>query len=237
MASITDLPSATPACGVCAGIPWLELLPEDADGVLHHKSRKSLETSAEHCTLCAMVLRAATSNYRDSRGIRHGKGYWRNIEHMKCSEGQSIRDVKVVRDLGSHAPTLQVEVDAHSPPMVCSATACLQDDFTKTIDASVIAPTRKADDSYTTLPCEDPLDLSDLEIRSATENLPVWLYGNFWATPEPKQPGDSSLIRLVGIGARFGTSASPFDAYGSQPGEMHLRGSSIGLCSVTGTCN
>jgi hypothetical protein len=27
-----------------------------------------------------MVLRAALSNYRDSCGIRHGKGYWRAAE-------------------------------------------------------------------------------------------------------------------------------------------------------------
>lgn len=120
-----------------------------------------------------MVLSAAISNYRDSKGTRHGKGYWRNIEHVKYSDGQDVRDVKIVRNLGSHVPASKVEVDARVPPLVSPAAAILQDDFTKTIGVPVIGPTGKTDDSHTILLSEDQLDLSDLEIGSLTANLPV----------------------------------------------------------------
>ncbi|OTA97779.1 hypothetical protein M434DRAFT_65246 [Hypoxylon sp. CO27-5] len=69
---------------------------------------------------------------------------------------------------------------------------------------------------------------------SETADLPVWLYGNWWAEYEPSAPGDTKPLRLMGVGARFGKTQSHFDALNTRPDQVHLRGSNLGICTNDG---
>lgn len=213
MAAITQPP---PMCEVCQATSWFRLQPEDNAGTPHHVSRTALELSAKTCNLCAMILRAALSNYRDSRGIRDGRGYWRILSGIRLQSPRGIRDMRYTKDMGSCRPT---------------STDSYGDNF------RVIAPTGIFDDNHEHFPSsEGTPDLKSLGLddRDPPIDMPVWLYGNWWAAASPKGDGDISHARLVGIGARFGRTQSVFDAFGNKAGEVHLRGSGISICTTDG---
>lgn len=67
-----------------------------------------------------------------------------------------------------------------------------------------------------------------------TETMAVWVYANHWSGCPPTRDNDVSHLRLVGIGARFGRSAHPWDAYRTDANSIDLRGSSIGICVPDG---
>ena len=77
------------------------MLPaEDAGGQQHHASRRLLEVSAQNYPVCSLVLRAAVANYQDSRGIRNGKGYWRQYNCIHYKDGSRMHQMNVVKELG-----------------------------------------------------------------------------------------------------------------------------------------
>jgi len=164
-----------------------------------------------------MILRAAISNYQDFRGTRHGKGYWRQFNAVKYHDQSGVRDVTYIKEMGACMPPTKT-------------------DFNKG-PGGVIAPTGMIDADGHHLKNEEALSkLEALEIGSSIDTLPVWLYGNWWAESEPRQDGDLSHLRLVGVGARFGRSESHFDAFNVKPGDISLRGSAIGICTSDGEC-
>ncbi|KAG4220625.1 hypothetical protein PC116_g30896 [Phytophthora cactorum] len=82
---------------------------------------------------------------------------------------------------------------------------------------------------------DDNLNLESVSINEDdSADLPVWVYGNWWAAREPNGPGDTSHLRLMGIGARFGKTQSHFDAFNNRADQVSLRGSSIGICTSDG---
>ncbi|GAP92189.1 putative heterokaryon incompatibility protein [Rosellinia necatrix] len=210
--------SPTRICDVCIKVPWLKLQAEDVRGTPHHKTRKALEESAKSCILCEMVLRAAISNYRDSRGTRHGRGYWRQSHAVDYHDQGSVRDVMYTKEMGSCMPESSTDYRTGAGRPVISPTGVFDADF-KHI--------QKADD--------EPPSLETLEIGGPGDDLsdlPVWLYGNWWADSEPKGQGDDSHLWFMGVGARFARSQSHFDVFNLDPGSISLRGSAIGVCTT-----
>ncbi|KAK2767497.1 hypothetical protein FQN54_003654 [Arachnomyces sp. PD_36] len=164
-----------------------------------------------------MILRAAISNYQDSRGRRQGKGYWREFIAVTYKDASSTKDVMYVKEMGASMPAAGVTSYLKGAGGQPSLSA-----------------TGRLDADGDNLPQRDDLpDLDALQIEeSASSTWPVWLYGNWWADSEPKGGSDQSHLRLVGIGARFGRSQSHLDTFGLKPGDVGLRGSSIGLCTA-----
>ncbi|KAI2601959.1 HET-domain-containing protein [Hypoxylon sp. NC1633] len=210
----TGLEDPQKACAVCEKVLWFELQPEDVLARPHHATRRALEASAKTCRLCEMVLRAAVANYQDSKGRRNGKGYWRQFNAIKYHDGSGVRDVTYIKGLGSCMPA--------------SST-----DYNKGLGRAVLGPTGNITADGVHLDDED--EIPNLEALTVTEDetadLPVWLYGNWWAEDEPKVPGDTAHLRLMGVGARFGKTQSHFDAFNCKPNEVQLRGSYLGICA------
>ncbi|KAK6953153.1 hypothetical protein Daesc_005453 [Daldinia eschscholtzii] len=203
-------------CSVCEKILWFQLQPEDVLATPHHASRRALEASAKTCQLCAMVLRAAISNYRDSRGRKNGMGYWRQFNAVNYHEGSNVRRITYVKELGATMP------------------ATATDYANKGMGRGVLAATGniKADGNHVG---DDNLNLESVSINEDdSADLPVWVYGNWWAAREPNGPGDTSHLRLMGIGARFGKTQSHFDAFNNRADQVSLRGSFIGICTSDG---
>ncbi|KAK0629359.1 heterokaryon incompatibility protein-domain-containing protein, partial [Bombardia bombarda] len=201
-------------CSICTAIPWFELQPEDVFATAHHPSRKALETSAKRCVLCRMVLQAAVSSYKDTRGIRNGRGYWRQFDGVLYQDvDNTVRNVSYVKELGSCMPVTST-------------------DFRKgpTGGPAVVAPTGAPNPEGEHVEEKIPR-LEGLDLNEPPEDMPVWVYGNFWAENEGKAGGDTSNLRLMGIGARFAKSASHFDVFGGSRDQIKLCGSSIGLCT------
>jgi hypothetical protein len=145
-------------------------------------------------------------------------------------DGSGFRDMMYVRELGAHPP------DSYAGPSETLVTqAPVNEDFVKRMKIPIFAPTGNLGENESPEKGDETLpNLEELEIRCPTENLPVWLYGNYWAESEPKHDGDRSHLRLVGIGARFGSSFEPFNVFNSKPEEISLRGSSISICTSDG---
>lgn len=202
-------------CSICRKVLWFELQPEDLLGTPHHSSREALEASAKSCRLCHMILRAAVANYRDSRGRRNGKGYWREFVAAKHHSGSGVRDVTFVKDLGANMP---VNTTGHSKG---GAKPILAHTGNITADGTHI------DDD------EPSLDEPTID-EDETADLPVWLYGNWWSESEPKESNSTSQMRLMGVGARFGKTQSHFDAFNCKPDWIHVRGSQLGICASDG---
>ncbi|KAI1375783.1 HET-domain-containing protein [Hypoxylon crocopeplum] len=200
-------------CSVCDKVLWFEVQPEDVFGTAHHATRRALEESAKSCRLCGMILRAAISNYEEARGRRNNKGYWRQFNNIKYHDGASVRDITYIKELGSCLPVTST-------------------DWNNDLGRAVIAPTGNitADGTHV----DDDRNVPNLESltinENETANLPVWVYGNWWAEREPKGPNDTSHLRLMGVGARFGKTRSHFDAFNSKPDHVHLRGSYLAIC-------
>ncbi|KAI8966273.1 HET-domain-containing protein [Daldinia sp. FL1419] len=198
-------------CSVCEKILWFQLQPEDILATPHHASRRALEASAKTCRLCFLVLRAAISNYQDSRGRRNGMGYWRQFNAINYHEGSSVRKITYVKELGSCMPATSTGYNNGVGSAVLAATGNI-----------------KADGNHVG---DDHLSLEALSIEEDSADLPVWLYGNWWAIREPSDVNDTSHLRLMGVGARFGKTQSNFDAFNNRPDQINLRGSAIGICT------
>lgn len=199
-------------CHVCARIPWLELQPEDVLATPHHKSRKDLEISAQSCNLCRLILRAAISHYKESRGVRNGVGCYVHVYAVTLIDESGPRDVNYTKQLGSCYPATKQDY--------CS-------------QGGVTGPTGNIDASGQHL--RDPGAMPNLEaltIENETDCLPVWLYGNWWAASEPKE--DFSHLRLMGIGARFGKTGNQLDAFNTESGQANICGSPLGICTTEG---
>lgn len=238
MASSIAQPTKKRICSLCAGVLWFDLPPEDVGATAHHKSGKALEQSAQSCILCDMILHAAISNYRDSQGVRHGKGYWRQFDRVKLNDGSDIKDMMYVKEMGANCPNPGTPdfSQRRSRPLIMGLPAGAG--FYRKFSTTVILPTSILDSNGH--PIEDDKALSQLEaltIGNPADSLPVWLYGNFWADSKPKENEAQSHLRLMGIGARFGSSPMPSDAFGSNPGEISLRGSAIGISTSDGECS
>lgn len=219
MASTPRPQAASSECDVCSNIVWFQLQPEDIPAIPHHKSRTELEQSAKTCGLCDIVLKAAISNYRDSRSVRDGRGYWRvfHILNMQESLG-TAQDIMYINEMGASAPAGPLWWNESSTPPVISATGVF--------DANLDHIAKQE-----TLP-----NVGNLNLDEPPDDMPVWLYGNWWAAAPPKGGGDSSHLRFMGVGARFGRSPSIFDAYNTKKGSAQLRGSVIRVCTTDGTC-
>ncbi|KAK0710292.1 heterokaryon incompatibility protein-domain-containing protein, partial [Lasiosphaeria miniovina] len=205
-------------CSVCRAIPWVELQPEDVARAAtpHHRTRKALEASAQRCPMCRMVLKAALSSFRDTRGVRNGRGYWRQFDAVRLVDTNlTARDISYQKELGACMPVTATEFKGPNPGgrAVIAATGAPNPDGEHVEDKE--------------------LKLEGLRIDDPPDDMPVCVFGNFWAEREKEvnQPNDVSHLRLVGVGARFAKSASLFDVYGVRPDQVKLCGSSIGLCT------
>lgn len=142
-------------------------------------------------------------------------GYWRQFNAINYHEGPNVRKITYVKELGSCIPATSTHYNNGLGRAVLAATGNI-----------------KADGSHVD---DDTLNLEALNISEEdSANLPVWLYGNWWAEHEPSGTGDTTHLRLMGVGARFGKTQSQFDAFNSRPDQVSLRGSSIGICTSDG---
>ncbi|KAI1469236.1 HET-domain-containing protein [Daldinia caldariorum] len=194
-------------------ILWFQLQPEDALVTPHHNSRRALEASAQSCRLCSIVLRVAISNYRDSRERRERMGYWRQFNAINYHKGSDVRQITYVKELGASMPATSTDYNQSMGRGVLAATGSI-----------------KADGNHVG---NDTPTLESLSVNEEdSADLPVWLYGNWWAERELIDPGDTTHIRLMGVGARFGKTENHFDALNNRPNQVSLRGSSIGICTT-----
>ena len=203
-------------CNVCIAIPWLQLQPEDVRGTPHHTSRNALETSAKTCAICSLVLKAAKSSYRDTRAVRNGRGYLRQFDSVRYHDvDNSERDVMFVKELGACMPVTATEFKGPHPA-----------------SRAVIAPTGAPNLEGEHV--DEATGMERLDLSEPPDDMPVWVYGNYWATHETEKPGDTSALRFVGVGARFAKSDRPFDVFGVPKDQIKLCGSSIGVCTNDG---
>jgi hypothetical protein len=235
MESTSHLSNTSSICKLCRSILWFQLQPEDIPASPHHKSRRALEQSARTCRLCGMVLRAAISNYRDSRGLRHRRGYWKVFHSIRIQEAPgTIRDVTYAIHMGSSLPVGESPLWNAGRPVVIPA---LLPGGNWNAWRHVVAPTGTFDANYDHIAREEALpDMGSLDLNEPADDMPVWLYGNWWGAGPPQGDGDSSHLRFMGIGARFGRSHHIFDACNTEDGKAHLRGSAIRVCTTDGMC-
>lgn len=219
-------------CDLCAGLSWFNLDSESHGANAHHKSRKALESSAEKCPLCRLVLRAAITNHEGSNGMKPGDGHWREYVLAKVQDENGVHDMLCVTEFGRNRPENDLSPVFLDFPVGAKFIRDFMGAMPEHLAHSsirVFNPTLGGVEADQAVP-----NLAGLTIGDSAENLPVWVYGNYWAVGEPKFQGDRSHIRLVGIGARFGTSPRPVDTIGSEPGELNLRGSAIRICTTDG---
>ena len=232
MASANAQGQTSRACDLCSGVLWFNLPSEDIGAIPHHRSRKALEASAETCPLCRMVLRAAISNYQV---IDPRNGHWREYVKLNVQDETGSREMLCTRELGNHHP----EHNATGRiPLVLFAPA--GPDFVNALGSHnarvpVVCPTREHDAKRRAgEEGEELLKMGDLRIDSPAVDLPVWIYGNYWRESATYDQGNNAQLRLLGIGARFGTSPKPIDAFKCEPGHLSLRGSAIRICTSDG---
>jgi hypothetical protein len=132
-------------------------------------------------------------------------------------EATSTRIVTFVKDLGSCLPIMATDFSRGSRG-----------------GPVVVANGHIEDDSGEHLPAEELPDVAALDLQSSISSMGVWLYGNWWTDHKPTPEEDVACLRLMGIGARFGSSESVFDSINSQPDNIYIRGSSIGVCTDDG---
>jgi hypothetical protein len=191
-------------CAVCQGIPWVSLPFEDCAGYLHQPTKLALINSAESCRLCELVLHAALSHCRN-RDRRYGLGFWSQYHTIKVREGP-VSELKYIQVLGASSPGERLTLDGYGVG-IRAASGHID---SKGMNLPEELSNRHGDDM------EDPPDCT-----------PVYVYGNFWST------GEGSVVRLMGVGARFGTSPSPLGAYKADD-YTRLQGSLITLCISDG---
>lgn len=222
-------------CDICLRFPWHNLPAEDAGGQRHHETRRQLEASARSCPVCHLVLRAAVANYHDSRGVRHGTGYWRQHNFINYKDEHGTRQMNVVKELGRCMPAGQIVPSRDRRRTVISGVtvqelASVAPGYRD--GQTVLTPTGPVDGDYSVgaVPSEAH---TDKILEAETAHLPVWLYGNWWCSRDIRKAGLHPS--LVGVGARFGRTSSPWDAVNTVPGHVHIRGSNIRLRTNDGT--
>jgi hypothetical protein len=203
-------------CVTCKAVPWFQLQPEDVSGTPHHASRRALEESAKSCSLCRLVLKAAVSSYKDTRGVRNKRGYWREFIAVTYHDFDgSVRKVTYVKELGACMPVSFVSSTEAKP-----------------IGRPVLAATGAPDPEQNHV--DEVLNLEGLSLDEPPDDMPVWVYGNIWAAHMEKKPGDMSHMRLVGVGARFARDKGHFNVFEVPKDDVKLCGSLIGLCTDDG---
>jgi len=203
----TNVKPATKICMVCKRTPWFGLPPEDGPGVPHYATHAALAecVRTSSCDVCPLLLKAAISHYTHHQNVRYGKGFWRqfDIRHYADANG-AARKVSRFTSFGSCVPA-----EARTAPSQLSG--------------GVMAPTGiiRMEGEH----MNDGLaDLDHLTLEDIPLDLPVWLYGNWWSDGEASE---RDKFKFMGIGVRFGTSASHFDAFGTEAGNLQLNGSLI----------
>lgn len=230
MTPATAQGQAGPVCGLCSGVLWFNLPSEDISALPHHKTRKALEASAETCPLCRMVLRAAISNYQvtDPRD-RH----WREYGKLSVIDETGTRVLVCTRELGNHRPEYNATA---RPPQIYDAPVGLglvNGLGSQNAGPLILCPTSETNTKRRAGADEELAGMGSLSIETPAEDLPVWIYGNYWEQPATREQGRAPL-RLVGVGARFATSARPIDAFKCEPGFLSLRGSAMRICTSDG---
>jgi hypothetical protein len=215
MAEFDDYCPADLMCQTCKLTPWSQLPPEEYPAYKHHESRTALEASAKDCVMCKMLLEAAISANRNSKGSREGKSYWRKLLGVDYLENGTTRRVMYSFDLGANLSSMS------SPPT-----------------GGVIAPTGKisGNGANESLP-HDPADvlrMEDLSLNETAATDKVWLYGNWWKQSDDYRPGSEEGLNLMGIGVRFAKSGSIHDAPGCNQDTINLRGSPLRVCTSDG---
>jgi hypothetical protein len=207
----TNVKPTTKICYICKRTGWLMLPPEDGPGVAHHASYAALEQSAKTCDVCPLILKAAISYHSKHGSSRFGKGFWREYSTRDYPKGQSFVRVTRIKSFGACLPAQKSTIQSNLPGAVIAPTGTIR---------------MEGDHIDDGLP-----DLDDLSLKDVPSDMPVWLYGNWWSDGAAS---DRDSFRIMGIGARFGKSSSPLDAFGTKDGELHLRGSPIRICKDDG---
>lgn len=227
--------SSKKICDICLRFPWHNLPAEDAGGHQHHATRRQLEEAAKACPTCRLVLRAAVANYRDSRGIRNGKGYWRQHNCIHYKDASGMHQMNVVKELGVCLPAAPITPSNSRSRTVVS---CVP---TQEVGAmapgyrtgqTILMPTGPVDAKFNVGDVTSEQEHGNDDLERETLDSPVWVYGNWWCHRDVRKAG--LLPHLVGVGARFGRTASPWDAVNTSPGKVHLRGSNIRLFTNDG---
>ena len=208
-------------CLICTKIIWFRLQPEDVEATPHHKNRRNLENSAKSCPMCRLVLRAAISEYRDSRGRRHGKGHWKaflSIIYPGPNGAQSTYQAGT--SFGSFCPAARSTWG--NGTSVIAATGMFN------AELEHVAEYNERDLT---------LGMDSLTLDNNIGDMPVWVYGNYWARewPGSQGAGERKLV-LMGIGARFATSKSILDTVDLPKDQLRISGSPIGITTDDGQC-
>jgi hypothetical protein len=234
MASLAPSKS-TQICSICAKVPWLDLNFEELEGYPHHSSLNALLASAQTCLLCQFVLHAAVSNYRRSLKLSGGKYRWRRFETVLTHESPSnptIRKAAYVKEFGQCMPTQ--ESDTGPKPWGLITPMEMGDwDTNNVYGRTVVMKLTGMTENSNEEPVEDAsVDLAELK-KQIPSGHSIWLYGNYW-TSEGPDSGDTSDLRLVGIGARFGSTNHMFHSVNNPRGDVLIRGSALSIIAGDG---
>jgi hypothetical protein len=92
---------------------------------------------------------------------------------------------------------------------------------------TILMPTGQVDNDFNVGIAMAEMELGSRDLETETADSPVWVYGNWWCHRDIRKAGLHP--HLMGVGARFGRTASPWDAVNTRPGKVHIRGSNIRL--------
>jgi hypothetical protein len=230
----------TELCAVCGNITWDRLLTEDLGAVRHHKSLDALLDSAKSCKLCKLILHAATSNYQRSLEDKDSKvPRWRRYETLDTithPDSKDISKVVMVKEFGACSPTTESEStkpgDARGgwlSPLPMDWTVGMESSSsTRAVFIHIVNENKEVN----VPPVEDRTIPSDTLKAIVPTNYGIWVYGNQWSMDDKVVSlndcaKDLSKANLVGIGARFASSAFIGDAINNPKKHIHIRGSAL----------
>lgn len=173
---------------------------------------------------------------------------------------ETAQKVLVIRELGLNPPDISQggSKDTERPDLgfKTSDTRDYSVDLTKSDDGyasqSALAPTvdeeksknnskeNSTQSSKDVSDSDNLLSMANLNINSKEDpikdNLPVWLYGNYWTEYDSQHPNDISRSKkcVIGFGARFGTDGSILNAVNNPPGQVKVRGSFVQMYTDDG---
>lgn len=240
--------TATRLCDLCLRTPWYGLPAEDRPHRPHHKSLGELETSAKTCAMCKLVLAAALSHDDYLGGLRDGRGFWtlRSFRHCITTLGETPRETMFLTLFGAERPARSPNFSGSKFEMercvVMSARSFGMPggihgaDFTRALKQPVLAPTAVVDSFGRHVEGAKPFPADVIIPQAPSKNLPVWIYGNWWASGDPTKAESASPNVLMGIGARIGTKAHVWqDTFNSEKDRIVLCGSGIAVSTDCGT--
>lgn len=235
-------------CDLCLRTPWYDLPAEDRPHRPHHKSLGELETSAKTCAMCKLVLAAALSHDDYLGGLRDGRGFWtlRSFRDCITTIGEAPRETMFLTLFGAERPAQSpnfsgrkfemercVVMSAHGFGMPGGKPGT---DFTRALRAPVLGPTTVVDGSGRHVEGAKPFPTEVITPQAPRKDLPVWIYGNWWANDDPIKAESVSPNVLMGIGARIGTKAHILqETFNSRKDQMVLCGSGIAVSTDCGT--